>query len=196
VGGESLQANERSHHGLSQPAMDEPLPCFGKTLSLNIRQVADIWQFIDQEINAHLPERFRGGARPRSTNQILSSLRAPANKLNVDIRAYARAADDIMALSSSGWLCQPEVPTSTEILLAGDDEVTLSANKVDGPWKNKDRYLKAHYNLLREDAVSPLRDAVEIFRRTPDMMENDNKVVSIYEKVSWQRRGDVATLIP
>jgi helicase required for RNAi-mediated heterochromatin assembly 1 len=89
-----------------------------------------------------------------------------------------------MKTSPSRWLCQPEVPTSAEVLIAGDDDVTLPANKIDGAWKSKDKYLKAHYSLLREDAVSPLRDAVEHFRRTPDMMENETKVVSIYEKVS------------
>jgi helicase required for RNAi-mediated heterochromatin assembly 1 len=139
---------------------------------------------IDQEINAHLPERFRGGARPTPMNPISSSPRAPDIKLNVGIRAYAHAADDIMKSSPSRWLCQPEVPTSAEILLAGDDDVVLPANKIDGPWKSKDKYLKAHYNLLREDAVSPLRDSVEIFRQNPDMMESDSKVVAIYEKVN------------
>jgi helicase required for RNAi-mediated heterochromatin assembly 1 len=117
-------------------------------------------------------------------NPISSSPRAPDIKLNVGIRAYAHAADDIMKSSPSRWLCQPEVPTSAEILLAGDDDVVLPANKIDGPWKSKDKYLKAHYNLLREDAVSPLRDAVEIFRQNPDMMESDSKVVAIYEKVN------------
>lgn len=90
-----------------------------------------------------------------------------------------------MKSSASRWLCQPEVPTSAEILLTEDSEIMLPANKIDEAWKNKDKYLKAHYNLLREDAVSPLRDAVELFRRTPEMMENDSTVVSIYEKVSW-----------
>jgi helicase required for RNAi-mediated heterochromatin assembly 1 len=125
-----------------------------------------------------------------------SSSRAPDIKLNVDIRAYARAADDITKSSSSRWLCQPEVPTSAEILPAGDDDVVLPANKIDGPWKSKDKYLKAHYNLLREDAVSPLRDAVETFRQNPDMMESDHKGVSIYEKVNWSWKINIATLTP
>ena len=76
------------------------------------------------------------------------------------------------------------MPTSAEILLHANDEVMLPANRIDGPWKSKDKYLKAHYSLLREDAVSPLRDAVDQFRRSPEMTENDNKVVSIYERVS------------
>ena len=86
------------------------------------------------------------------------------------------------------------MPTSAEILLPGNDEVILPANKIDGAWKSKDRYLKAHYSLLREDAVSPLRDAVDLFRRTPDMMENDSRVVSIYEKVSRPQTVDMIKL--
>ena len=101
-----------------------------------------------------------------------------------------------MKSSANRWLRQPEVPTSAEILLAGDDDVVLPANKIDGPWKSKDKYLKAHYNLLREDAVSPLRDAVEIFRQDPDMMESDSKIVSIYEKVNWSSKVNIATLTP
>ncbi|KAI9872611.1 MAG: hypothetical protein M1823_008128, partial [Watsoniomyces obsoletus] len=45
----------------------------------------------------------------------------------------------------------------------------------------KDKYLKAHYELHREDAVSPLRDAVDKFRKDPDM--SDDKSLHIYEKV-------------
>ena len=101
-----------------------------------------------------------------------------------------------MKSSANRWLRQPEVPTSAEILLAGDDDVVLPANKIDGPWKSKDKYLKAHYNLLREDAVSPLRDAVEIFRQDPDMMESDSKIVSIHEKVNWSSKVNIATLTP
>ncbi|KAL4763795.1 putative DEAD box helicase involved in nonsense mediated decay [Aspergillus foveolatus] len=45
----------------------------------------------------------------------------------------------------------------------------------------KDAYLKAHYELLREDAVAPLRDAVAIFRSDPDM--SDDIYLAVYEKV-------------
>jgi hypothetical protein len=165
--------------------MHKPFTRVGKTPLPNMCQVADIWQFLEQEMNAHLPERFRGRGRPNSAHLRSSPSIAPNAKLNLGIRAYTHTADDIMKSSLSGWLCQPEVPTSAEILLAGDSEVVIPANKIDGAWKNKDKYLKAHYNLLREDAVSPLRDAVDLFLRAPEMMENGNKVVSIYEKVSW-----------
>jgi helicase required for RNAi-mediated heterochromatin assembly 1 len=141
-------------------------------------------------MNAHLPERFRGNARPGFPHSAsLPPSHTPLAKVNLGIRAYARAADDIMKSSSNRWLRQPEFPASAEILIAGEGDVSIPANKINGAWKSKERYLKAHYNLLREDAVSPLRDAVEHFRQTPDMMENDNnRVVWIYEKVNFVLR--------
>ncbi|KAL4941600.1 hypothetical protein BDV06DRAFT_235995 [Aspergillus oleicola] len=93
------------------------------------------------------------------------------------------------------WTSKPEIPTSDEIFGADavDGEfVDLEPNKLEGPWSSKDAYLKAHYELLREDAVAPLRDAVAIFQSDPDM--NDNGTVAIYEKVyviglTFARRG-------
>lgn len=136
-------------------------------------------------MNTHLPERFRGNTRPGFPHSASSlSSHTPLAKVNLGIRAYARTADEIMKSASSRWLRQPEFPASAEILSAEEGYVSIPANKINGAWKNKEKYLKAHYNLLREDAVSPLRDAVEHFRQTPDMMENDNSgVVWIYEKV-------------
>ncbi|RAH68172.1 putative DEAD box helicase involved in nonsense mediated decay [Aspergillus aculeatinus CBS 121060] len=85
------------------------------------------------------------------------------------------------------WLNRPELPSSAEIMgIAEEDEddenfVDLAPNNIFGPWESEHAYLKAHYELLREDAVAPLRDAVAHVREHPDMMEN--KVASIYEKV-------------
>ena len=134
------------------------------------------------EINHHLPERFRGRNRPilatpsmprsRTTNVVL--------KLNTSIREYVKDAEKITELSAVDWTSQPELPTSSEILLLSNEQIPLPANKVNGTYRNKGRYLRTHYNLLREDAVAPLRTAVETFRENPDMM--DDRVVSIYEK--------------
>lgn len=138
-------------------------------------------------MNAHLPERFRGSVRSGSYEEVpLSPSQTLHAKVNNGIRAYADAADGIATRSVSGWLCQPEVPTRAEIILAGDGDVVLPANIIDGAWKSKTKYLKAHYSLLRDDAVSPLRDAVELFLQTPDMMESDHGSIGIYEKASLQ----------
>lgn len=48
-------------------------------------------------------------------------------------------------------------------------------------------YLSAHYELLREDAVRPLREAVQQVRITPQAKEDAFKgSIGIYEKVSDQ----------
>ena len=59
----------------------------------------------------------------------------------------------------------------------------VPTNTIDGPWDDKEDYLRTHYELLREDAVASLRDGVQEFRERPWMSENST--VSIYEKVSF-----------
>lgn len=104
--------------------------------------------------------------------------------LNENIREYVAKADALA--NEKGWVSRPELPTSDEILgieEAEDSEyVSLIPNQIFGPWPSRDMYLKAHYDLLREDAVAPLRDAVAYVRDDPHMM--DSSAVCIYEKVS------------
>ena len=74
--------------------------------------------------------------------------------------------------SSSPWLRMPELPTSAEIGSFKDGKPTkleyeVPANKIDGPWKDKEDYLQSHYELLRENAVAPLREAVEEYHARP-----------------------------
>ncbi|WEW55997.1 DEAD-like helicase superfamily protein [Emydomyces testavorans] len=118
------------------------------------------------------------------------AIRAPANEpsapvaLNTDIRAYVNAASG--AAKNEPWTAKLEIPSSDEILGIGDgvnpgDAVHLVPNQIDGPWQSTELYLKAHYELLREDAVAPLRDAVDYVRQNPRM--RDTLDVCIYEKV-------------
>ncbi|KAL4788637.1 P-loop containing nucleoside triphosphate hydrolase protein [Aspergillus varians] len=114
--------------------------------------------------------------------------------VNKDIRNYfvQPPIQDLNTGVSNPWHSKPEVPSSDEILGTDGEFVDLMPNKLEGPWDSKDAYLKAHYELLREDAVAPLRDAVAIFRCDPDM--SDNKHVSVYDKVyvtglTFARRG-------
>jgi helicase required for RNAi-mediated heterochromatin assembly 1 len=105
-------------------------------------------------------------------------------ELNTDIRAYVAAARTPVA--AEPWASKPEVPSSNEILGVDDtlncgDVVNLVANQVQGPWPSVGAYLKAHYELLREDAVAPLRDSVAYVRATPKMMDSPD--TCIYEKV-------------
>lgn len=99
------------------------------------------------------------------------------------IRQYFDEADDEDS-SNKAWLQKPELPTADEILGkdAPGDDVLLAANKISGPWPSKNEYLETHYNLIREDSVAPLRDAVTMVRNNPHM--HDARNISIYEKAS------------
>jgi helicase required for RNAi-mediated heterochromatin assembly 1 len=82
------------------------------------------------------------------------------------------------------WQTKPELPSAEEILGTDvpGDVVTLPSNFVWGPWFFKEKYLETHYELIREDSVTPLRNAVGQVRADPFM--NDTAGISIYEKVS------------
>lgn len=71
-----------------------------------------------------------------------------------------------------------------EILVKDDEDgnaVDIPVNIVDAAWRSKEDYLRAHYELLREDAIAPLRDAVAVVQASPEM--HDSKGACIYEKV-------------
>ena len=112
----------------------------------------------------------------------------PNVKLNRDIQAYVAAARTAVAAES--WASKSEVPSPSEILGIDDnqgsgDVVNLVANQIQGPWPSVGAYLEAHYELLREDAVAPLRDSVAYVRATPKMMDSPD--TCIYEKVLTPR---------
>ncbi|KAJ5742935.1 hypothetical protein N7533_010037 [Penicillium manginii] len=81
------------------------------------------------------------------------------------------------------WRKKSELPTTQEILGSNDgsSDIMLLPNHISGPWPSTELYLNAHYNLIREDAVANLRDAVLYVRAYPLMKDNGNIV--IYEKV-------------
>lgn len=113
-------------------------------------------------------------------------------EVNPALRDYWKEARAEDPTENDPWLSKPELPSSSEILgtdLPEDDEdcVELMPNHISGPWPSKSSYLRAHYELLREDAVAPLRDAVAFVRDEPSMM--DSKEVSIYEKVGGFRNS-------
>ncbi|KAK8902165.1 hypothetical protein QC760_009643 [Botrytis cinerea] len=100
------------------------------------------------------------------------------------------------------WRNQPEIPTSEEILkdvswqdkdgpeqpmdyqsLAEpkESDPRLPHNIIDQAWGSKEEYLGFHYQILREDAVAPLRQSVATFKRNDDM--SDTQDTSIYTDV-------------
>lgn len=107
------------------------------------------------------------------------------------IRSYVKEAPRGNAANDEAWLNKGEIPASIEISGAGADEnpeeeLDVQPNKVAGQWSSKDEYLRDHYNLLREDAIAPLRDAVFELRAEPNIMESDSvENASIYEKVCF-----------
>jgi helicase required for RNAi-mediated heterochromatin assembly 1 len=132
-------------------------------------------------MNAHLSEKI-GGRHATFSDDHKQNMSGDLNLVvNADIRSYVQKQDSIVIHAPEGhWTGKPEIPTVDEIILNGSIPHILP-NKRSGAWKTKDKYLKAHYQLLREDAVGPLREAVEDFERNPAMM--DNQKIAIYEKV-------------
>lgn len=100
---------------------------------------------------------------------------------NMAIREYFDNGTDHTYLA--GWQTKPELPTVQEVMGTDQlgDDFTLTVNKTWGPWPSTDLYLETHYNLLREDAVAPLRDAIATVRQRPGMRDNNDLV--IYERV-------------
>lgn len=149
------------------------------------------------EMNAHISERFkRGGRVPNTHNALTSAFETGLDlTLNTDVREYVQKQEQIKHSSEKDtWLSQPEVPTNEELAVT---EAALPINKVDAPWKSKDRYLRTQYSLLREDAVGSLRDAIQDFREHPD--SGDTTTSSVYDQVyitgfTFARKGLAARL--
>ncbi len=78
------------------------------------------------------------------------------------------------------WLLRPELPEASEVWNCNADK-TPPDNYIDKPWKSKEDYLRAHYELLREDTLRGLRDAIREVRMMPQM--GDSNITSIYDKV-------------
>ena len=91
--------------------------------------------------------------------------------------------------SDHAWTLRPEIPSPAEIV-SGDDEdedneVSVPCNKLVDAWASREEYLEAQYQLLREDAISPLRDAVSEIRAEPYIEEKHSQEnAAIYERVS------------
>lgn len=101
------------------------------------------------------------------------------------IADYLREVRRLRDPDPTSWLNKSEVPSSAEINDPNDEyEIDLPVNKVAGQWADRQEYLKSHYLLLREDAVSSLRNAVSEVRNEPHIMEQDSQEdAAIYEKV-------------
>lgn len=123
----------------------------------------------------------------------------PANSLvimatNMSIRSYVKELQNKQKTYPSSWLSSREIPTSAELQGVVEDgentsSILVPVNEVTRPWKSKAEYLNAHYLLLREDAVSPLRNVISELENEPNIVESDSQEnASIYEKVGFSLR--------
>lgn len=147
-------------------------------------------------VNADIPERFSRSTLSQAQDiEQQTPSRRPA--LDLSIREYMRSL--VRSKDASSWLGKREIPSSAEIMGitsddgngTGENEIGLNVNKIDSAWDSKEQYLEAHYELVREDAVAPLRDAVAEVKNEPNLTEQDSTdSAAIYEKV------DYAPLLP
>ncbi|KAL7276112.1 hypothetical protein RUND412_000902 [Rhizina undulata] len=76
------------------------------------------------------------------------------------------------------WRRRPEVPSVEELTC---QQVFLPENIIDEPFLSVDEYLAIHFELIREDACSGLREAVCLMKAHPETEDSD--AISVYENV-------------
>ncbi|KAF2179341.1 P-loop containing nucleoside triphosphate hydrolase protein [Zopfia rhizophila CBS 207.26] len=115
------------------------------------------------------------------------------NRSNNDIRKYYERARAPVA--GGTWLGKPEFPSSAELLPGSVtyqtfdqlvDVEEVRPNKVKWRYESNEDYLRTQYNLLREDAVRPLRDAITELRKSPWLNEaqyTGGTSIGLYEPV-------------
>ncbi|KAF3919591.1 hypothetical protein ABW20_dc0103356 [Dactylellina cionopaga] len=126
------------------------------------------------EMNAHLSERLVFSKRPTEKSSGHSNFSGVFRNPLVEVFERAKPLD-IEGINHK-WRAYPDVPSAAELM---SEDVELPCNEVGYPWDSVDEYLGAHYELLREDSFSPLRDAVGRFRAEPQM--DDENDVAVYE---------------
>ncbi|KAF1849149.1 uncharacterized protein K460DRAFT_277751 [Cucurbitaria berberidis CBS 394.84] len=149
----------------------------------------------DGEVNAHLRERFSDA--PFFNNSSIPDDNVPKSgpsRMNNDIREYFQPLKK--PVKGDTWLHKPEIPSPAEVLrekpvtftepntLIELDE-SIRPHKVDGPYENNEDYLRTKYELLREDAIRPLREALDEVRAHPFKYEAEytNQSIGIYDPV-------------
>lgn len=148
------------------------------------------------EVNAHIAERLRHGPTRRDSTAANDWIPVgrPA-RVNNDIREYYELAKK--PVSGGAWVNKPEIPDPSEILRTSapsnkdqalinfDDANVLHPHKPTGAYSSNEEYLGTTYELLREDALRPLREVVEEVRNSPfkDEAEYTNNSIGIYDPV-------------
>jgi helicase required for RNAi-mediated heterochromatin assembly 1 len=128
--------------------------------------------------------------------------RQEANAANMILQQHIYKTYENQAFPQE-WRNLPEVPSKAEICPPNKSLVdtadadqednwdryqkeplydqNLPRNIVDGPWPSKEAYLGAHYQILREDAIAPLRRAVSEFKKCPLLVDDTD--ICVYKDV-------------
>ncbi|EME45071.1 hypothetical protein DOTSEDRAFT_52452 [Dothistroma septosporum NZE10] len=137
-------------------------------------------------MNESIPERFNHRSKKGVRNQAskVEVWLLPA-KLNPRIREYCEQE----TAEGGSWLSRPEIPTAAELMdtdtssSASSDIVEIAANRPMGAFEGREDYLSTQYELLREDATRPLREAVARVRNKPSSGEDAfDGQIGIYDK--------------
>ncbi|KAL8843320.1 MAG: hypothetical protein Q9170_000178 [Blastenia crenularia] len=133
--------------------------------------------------NQDFIERFTR-RQPLSGDPNPQSGKEPGPKLELNLRVRDYVKDTSVFASVPSYVRQREIPTSSELLIQDpEDPYECPLNNVTGPWESKRKYLADHYALLREDALTPLRNVVSELKAEPHILEQDSVEQSyIYEK--------------
>ncbi|KAK3719925.1 hypothetical protein LTR37_004048 [Vermiconidia calcicola] len=139
-------------------------------------------------MNENIIERFGRSRRAFKQPQEQAEVWILPQQLNANVRQYFE--DSGKPVEGGSWLRRPEIPSSAEILdieaegSTSSGDVEVQVNRLKGPWDSKEEYLGTHYELLREDAIRPLREAVSKVRMMPTATEETfDGSIGIYEKV-------------
>lgn len=150
----------------------------------------------EAELNIYLCEKFKAGSYHRRDQRDPASEAAATLKQyhNDAIRQYCDPRPTEVKPPAS-WVTCGEIPTSNEIMDITeqwqetdphDNSIVMRGNKLIGSWESKDAYLGAHFEMLREDASRPLREAVRWVRNFPEAGEDREAGgnIGIYSKGS------------
>ncbi|KAF1915851.1 P-loop containing nucleoside triphosphate hydrolase protein [Ampelomyces quisqualis] len=150
----------------------------------------------DGEFNAHLTERFGRASIQSSFVPNDGVPTAAPIRINNDVREYFELAKK--PVTAGAWIDKPELPAPSEILpcekptfICEEPQPSIDCNesprphRAEGAYASNEEYLGTKYELLREDAIRPLREAVAEERKSPyqDEAEYENKGIGIYEPV-------------
>jgi len=116
-----------------------------------------VWKTYENQI---FPQEWRNLPEVPSKAEI-----CPSSRTTADIDDINNAQDRNPVDYQSDSLYDPNLPH----------------NIVEGPWPSKEAYLAAHHQILREDAIAPLRRAVAEFKKCPSLV--DDSEICVYKDV-------------